>query len=179
MQADIDMRDNMTPSNVRPPVEVKHRDHRHADAKRRDSSPARSPARSPHTSPMSTPLSGSSSFFKSHTSDEEWTKSRHGGKNPELTLYRVWTAGAHSNVGASYIPNQAWQESLRRPAVEGWRNRYNGSTHGVNNPPAEHVEDELRRYMGVTPSPGGGFLWHPGQPLQRHLLTASDESLAC
>ena len=48
--------------------------------------------------------------------------------------------------------SQAWAESLRRPQIDGRANRYSGSTHGMHNPPAEHVEDELRRYMGVTPS---------------------------
>lgn len=28
------------------------------------------------------------------------------GKTTELTLFRIWTAGAQSNIGASYIPNQ-------------------------------------------------------------------------
>jgi len=81
-------------------------------------------------------------------------------KNPELMLYRVWSAGANSNVGASYIPNQAWAESLRRPTTETWANRYAGNTHGASNMPVEHLEDELRRYMGVTPN--AEFMWRPG-----------------
>lgn len=93
--------------------------------------------------------------------------------DPELKLYRVWSAGANSNVGASYIPNQAWAESLRRPAEKGHGFRYSGNTHGPNNLPAQHVEDELRRYMGVTPNVE--FMWRPGKPLPR----PEEELLSC
>ena len=174
----------VTPARIRPQSETGKRRDSPQDSPTRsgnstpDRTPERSFGRSPVRSSNSTPGRTPEQSFgrKGRVSKEEVQKVSESlsqyklnlaanraldfqSKNPELMLYRVWSSGAQSNVGHSYIPNQAWAESLRRPAVDGWANRYHGNTHSASNMPVEHVEDELRRYMGVAPNVE--FMWTP------------------